>query len=864
MFSPTPYPLKGPAFDRAVEKMKHSTYNNYKLLAAHAQEMKPRKWRDELGSNQRRCFTFVKDEEEWAASGAEADLRAAVDLVPALSLAQVWAKDELRYVVVGTFSGRIVAFGMCSLAAKRESFRRWELLPASLRAWLEDENIFVLVSTHASSRVEDGCSLRRLIGMPQLFAVYQYTGVIWPHFRSDLGDTAWQMAYATAYHHRPSSKAKFSHLIGEPRYAGPWPAWREPGWIPTGVDKLSPQEEFFLFFEAASMHLFVNRLILHGLVYTGMKAVDTTAPLRQLFVTFLEGAEPPALSVERDPLRLRTDWPATSTFNPGDGFFPTPAFSHRQTERGDAAPAADGTAPMEHSGEGAKEEASPSSEEEEEKLEITDNDLVAELQREVEVVGELRRTEKKGEKKPSGPSPTEQLSAPSTSAPEQKSSLAARLGPPNTPPPPRRPLQDRLGPTPVQQKLLSLAGQLLPPPRPAASAAIGGENMEVDAVADPVPDPSPPLMGANADPLGGHQRHPLPDHRPHPGFGPQDVRARLFPEKADAEAHREDAGAQQAHVATCEQDANMQLVADSHRSQGMDKKSSPNITTPTVRFVPIRGGDEPPATPIVKARLSNTRLNRDGRARNPYELQPAFDGRCTFCSAKHCSRVVAGTEEPNCRRFREQLLYARTRDICDYRRCANKRDHHTAVCPALHQRCDRCFCRGHSSSDFCDLRNPAVMRRLRADFEESANLGLYTRHRFQQVEWGFYPIPRVRPPGNFVAYRQLADLPVMDALTTLQSLLLLPENVALAVDHAAPEAASTGVPQAGVPLQGPTRAPEAAVRDGPAGAAAGSAPPPSDAFQAAAAALGVPPDAGESNNNNDDKPQEYDPANPYY
>ena len=189
-------------------------------------------------------------------------------------------------------------------------------------------------------------------------------------------------------------------------------------------------------------------------------------------------------------------------------------------------------------------------------------------------------------------------------------------------------------------------------------------------------------------------------------------------------------------------------------------------------------------SPVDDHRLSNVRLTHDERIRNPYIISPIIDNRCDFCSAKRCSRFVAGTNLPNCQKYREQVLYAPTRRICDYRRCLAPHEHHTVTCPYLHKRCSKCGCRGHDTMDGCELRNASIMSRLRSDFEEYANCGIYTRKRFDNIEWGWYPIPSFRPPGNFVSYRRLTDLPVMDVMALLQSLLLLPENMAASRDHA--------------------------------------------------------------------------------
>ncbi len=183
-------------------------------------------------------------------------------------------------------------------------------------------------------------------------------------------------------------------------------------------------------------------------------------------------------------------------------------------------------------------------------------------------------------------------------------------------------------------------------------------------------------------------------------------------------------------------------------------------------------------------RLANVRLTHDVRLRNPYVAQPIFDNRCGFCSTKSCSRFVAGTTLLNCKKYREQVLFAPTRQICDYRRCLAPHEHHTVTCPYIHKKCSKCGSRGHDTVDGCDLRNSAIMSRLKSDFEEWANCGLYTRKRFDAIEWGFYGVPSFQPPSNFFSYRHLTDLPVLGAMAFLQTLLLLPEYVAASGEFA--------------------------------------------------------------------------------
>ncbi len=829
MFQPEPFPLRGSRYNEAVSKLRHITYHNQKMLEHYSEEAKPRRWRDVLGRGQDRSFSFISSPQAWITSGAEEDFRQAVGEVPVLALALVrpYPQDPARFVVVSTYNGRAAAFCLPQLEAHANWFRRCDLLPPELRRWLEDDGVFVLITDQTSPLTTDpdGFSPTRCVSTDVLFSVYQHAGVIKPHFKADKGDLAWQMVYATGYHHRPTSRPKFLQFVGEDHYRSTWPDWREPGWLPEGKDALNPQEEFFLYYEAAGLHLFVARLLQHGLVYGGMKAVDPTLALRLLYQNFLEGGEEKPWVA--DPLGLRSDRPEAATDPPP--YVPSEFRPQTMTDEERKAPAQ----PLDNIPEEAEpsevEEVPPAptpakrsrSEEGEENAEQENAEPEVELLLDDKALEHEFRLEENKNKTATAAADDGRLAKPPPSG--------------------------------TQLRLLELAQSLQPPPLTSAQAeeAVATEDaMEVDTPPrrrvppppkrPPVPlfSVSPPsnthLTGANTTPVGpAAQRPPLSmrlgfppsaaagaaspqsqaAHQPlsarlgfvpsnatlpsdppavatsSPRYGPQDVRSRLFPALADTEAFKEEAPASvphgQAPVAPCERDSNMRFTHQVQENAGVMQFRLQN--RPHLRFAPLPAEVSPdaPATPPVdEGRLSNARLTHDERLRNPYVPSPIIDNRCDFCSAKHCSRFVAGTTLPNCHRYREQVLFAPTRRICDYRRCLAPHEHHTVTCPYLHKKCSKCGCRGHDTVDGCDLRNAAVMSRLRADFEEYANCGVYTRKRFDSIEWGFYPIPSFRPPDNFVSYRRLTDLPVLEAMAFLQALLLLPDNLAASRDHA--------------------------------------------------------------------------------
>lgn len=173
----------------------------------------------------------------------------------------------------------------------------------------------------------------------------------------------------------------------------------------------------------------------------------------------------------------------------------------------------------------------------------------------------------------------------------------------------------------------------------------------------------------------------------------------------------------------------------------------------------------------------NANLTNAERTWNPFMLQPLFHRRCQACSSQHCSRFCVDGTTPNCHKFRDHLASSATRRICDYKRCPNPYDHFTPVCPALHQRCPRCGCRGHGERDNCDISNVFIMSSLREDFEDQANVGYYTQHRFTRLAWGFYAYPPDGPRADdepLVDYAVLSDKPVLQALHLLYDVLEAP------------------------------------------------------------------------------------------
>ncbi len=189
-------------------------------------------------------------------------------------------------------------------------------------------------------------------------------------------------------------------------------------------------------------------------------------------------------------------------------------------------------------------------------------------------------------------------------------------------------------------------------------------------------------------------------------------------------------------------------------------------------------GRLPAVAPVRSRSLDHHRLNTKQHVEMAYASCPLFNRRCDFCGGNHCSRHNADHTAPACANYSEHQEVAPCRRLCDYRRCLRPQDHHTCVCPDLHARCVRCNFRGHRGG--CRPDHAPHMEALRADFEEVADVGVFTHDRRADLAWGFYPYPRgvrrdrARP---IASYARLTDMPVLQARKFLANIVTLQENL---------------------------------------------------------------------------------------
>ena len=114
---------------------------------------------------------------------------------------------------------------------------------------------------------------------------------------------------------------------------------------------------------------------------------------------------------------------------------------------------------------------------------------------------------------------------------------------------------------------------------------------------------------------------------------------------------------------------------------------------------------------------------------------------------------------------------------CNYTHCYGLKNHALAACPALHQRCETCRCRGHSAS-ICPLgdRPTLTFDRLSADFEAFADSGYLTRLRNRGAPgMGFYPARSLRCIRYLRAtgYTALRRLPIGKAMDFMENIFQL-------------------------------------------------------------------------------------------
>ena len=788
MFASNRPALTGAQFDKRFADLSNVARTNYVQLDTLAALLYPNKWDDQLSPSQRLRFTFVSSMQTWTKIALTFSF--ALDKVPVLTLAVHCARGVCRYLSLAVYDDHVVTFSLDALSQMRQTLRRGELLPQQVRDWLRDERIYVVIAGDPI-HIPEGVTVNNLVSTRDIYLLYQRKGIIAPVVRTADGDLKEQLAYAHAYHHRPSTPAALEHLLGGNEYRH-WPEHRRPGWKPVSVVELKPREEFFLFYEAAGPLAFIYRLLRHGIIYDDMKTVCAQYNLSDILTTFLRGSGQLDAAREQDPLGLHSE------HDMGTGLS-----RHALLQQGPTASATpllpDVHAAVSASSGDRALEGGPASLREDETLEISDPVLEKELQSEegdnspqeqaaVSVAVDVHP----GYFTSAGAAAAGASGAAATASAETHAddvdpagSRAAGAGggrgrstwaeevdrmqeeecvaPPRRPGPPRpdtpaarmwaasRAGRERLqqaGPPPRKQQALSRPA----PPRgdSRAAQAFGGYDLRQHIAARTI-------------------RHDPAEAR----YDTQDLRARLNV-RCGALEYRGQAEAEDHRAAPLSADVNVRFQRRVKRKAEQDDREREEDARPPSD----EEGGEQKMPAIERDDPSNLFLTEEEKLYNPFAMKPSFHGRCTFCSGGHCSRSNRAGTMSNCLKLRTHQQLSHTRNICSYARCPDPTDHHTVVCPALHGKCPICGCRGHSERDACRADNAGNMSRLRFDFEDVAGLGFHTKKRHRQLAWGFYPLPSTCPEDTkMVSYTELTRMDVLPAIKLVRDLALLPENV---------------------------------------------------------------------------------------
>ncbi len=326
MFANRRFKLRGEAFLTAVKALTDPAYSNYSVLKRHLEGMYPRRWKDQLSSEQNCRFFFVSMYQDWL--GCAAHFRSHLADLPVLSLALVHCPDskQLKYVLIGTHEGFAACFCLEGLADEHATLKKAELLPAEVRDWLSSSEVAILTSGLAPYFEErtEGFVVRNQTDTEHVYQAMQASGSISTPIKGE-GDTMWQLAFAVEYHHRPVAQRTFRALLGRDGYVE-WPQHRSPPFRPTSVfDCVNSFERFYFYYEALAPHIFIDRLLIQGIVYGGVPNLEAEAPLKDLYRAVLSSAgsrphaagktptaAPPALSGREEPQKPKEPVPGPS------------------------------------------------------------------------------------------------------------------------------------------------------------------------------------------------------------------------------------------------------------------------------------------------------------------------------------------------------------------------------------------------------------------------------------------------------------------------------------------------------------------------------------------------------------------------
>ncbi len=758
-------PLSGAVFDTAYKTMPSTATIAYESLARQGALMSPRRWDDVLSPNQANQFSYISDMDHWSRD-VEEEFGRELNLAPVLSLALVGSPDD-QFIAVATFTGRSAAFPVRYLLNKHRYMKTAdEALPPKVRSWLIDFNITVLVPdrVHLDKMRPHDLRVNRIADMSAIYDRYKHHGVVSMPPEQDEATMEGLAVFACGYHHRQAVESQLRRMLGELHYRQGLPRHRDPEWRPRGRQVLDEPTAFYIYFEAVMPQLALNKMMRVGVVYDLLPSLRKCVDLRHMYQTML-----------RDINAVM------------DGLF-VDAYMERESGAGEEEeePTYRPSSPLPDIKEEPRTPSPSRPGDDTRLLAVTESERRRDAQQETDV--SMRTTDEVEFKVDEALEEELQMSQATT---EPLSPI--RPPPPPTGPPTytddtpfilplikteeNEPEEPRAGPS----RAGAAAARAASPPAATTTAPEQSETTERAGAATATPPPisllhsnfpkpkglltfkripvlppppqikRPPLTGANATPVG---------RPPYSLFHPYDARARLnlvgqarvFEDHYDMRG-----GADRAPLDAC-----------SHLNAKLKRKWSKGSRRPFSKPEWDVYGDVY-VPPFNRFALDNPALPPQQLEVHAFQTDPVFHLRCNFCSASHCSKYIKGSQEYNCRRFWEQDQFAPTRRLCFYPRCTRQEKHLIVVCDALHHICENCGCRGHSPKDKCDITNEAVMARLRQDFEDHGDFGIYTRRRSRrgQLPWGFYPVSKELVKA--CSYGYLEAMQATEAITFLRS-----------------------------------------------------------------------------------------------
>ncbi len=292
MFSKRRYPLSGPAFHDRYKDVSAKNSVAFETLTRYATIMSPRRWTDVLSAQQSDLFNYITAKTQLTTKLAE-QVEGDLEQVACLAVSFT-GEDEDLFLVLSTFSGRCLCLSLRmlddrlgGLGEEAYSF----VVPAKVNEWLRRDDVVKL-----GTRVPDwmrsnpfGFVVHNYVETVSVFLHYQDVGIISPKVKALDPTEDWQCLYAVDYHHRPASRDEMRELLGPLQYkGGRRPYARQQRWAPQSAVRLTPATSFFLYYEAASLQLLINRLLRHALVYGGVPSTKRFTNLTTLYGAFLD------------------------------------------------------------------------------------------------------------------------------------------------------------------------------------------------------------------------------------------------------------------------------------------------------------------------------------------------------------------------------------------------------------------------------------------------------------------------------------------------------------------------------------------------------------------------------------------------